>query len=267
MTGPARFFASSIGKKVVMALTGVVLFGFVIAHMIGNLQVFLGPTALNEYAEALRRLGPFLWLARIGLLVAVALHIWAAWSLTQMNRAARPVGYREKEHRESTFSSRTMRWSGVILLLFIVYHLMHLTFGNAHPDFVAGDVYHNFIVGFSRALVTGFYVVAMLALGLHLYHGVWSWLQSLGLNHPRYNHLRHAFATLVTVAVVAGNIAMPLAVLTGFIADPRPRDGGAVATVAPPGPVPRGAEFTSAKRAGGLGGATVAPPSAIEESR
>ena len=224
MSRPAKFFASSIGKKVVMAVTGVALFGFVIAHMLGNLQVFLGPTALNHYAEKLRELGPLLWAARIGLLVAAGLHIWAAWSLTQMNKAARPVGYREKEHRESTYSSRTMRWSGVLLLLFIVYHLLHLTFGSVHPDFVEGDVYHNFIVGFRPVLVTGFYVIAMLALGLHLYHGVWSFLQTLGLSHPRYNHLRHAFATLVTVAVVAGNIAMPVAVLTGFLADPRPPD-------------------------------------------
>ena len=110
--------------------------------------------------------------------------MWAAVSLTRMNRAARPVGYRAKEHRESTYASRTMRWSGVLLLLFVVYHLMHLTFGNAHPDFVAGDVYHNFVVGFRQALVTVFYVVAMLALGLHMYHGVWSFLQTLGLSHP-----------------------------------------------------------------------------------
>ena len=229
MNALRAFWSSTIGKKVVMALTGVVLFGFVIAHMLGNLQVFLGPTALNHYAEKLRELGPLLWAARIGLLVAVGLHIWAAWSLTQMNKAARPVGYREKEHRESTYSSRTMRWSGVLLLLFIVYHLLHLTFGSVHPDFVEGDVYHNFIVGFRPALVTGFYVLAMLALGLHLYHGVWSFLQTLGLSHPRYNHLRHAFATLVTVVVVAGNIAMPVAVLAGWIDDPRPRDPAAVA--------------------------------------
>ena len=227
--GSPGFFRSSIGKKVVMAASGAVLFGFVIAHMLGNLQVYLGPAVFNGYAEELRRLPALLWTVRLGLLAAVVLHIGSAWSLTRTSRAARPVGYRERENRESTYASRTMRWSGVLLLLFIVYHLMHLTFGNAHPDFVAGDVYHNFIVGFRPALVTGFYVIAMLALGLHLYHGVWSFLQTLGLSHPRYNHLRHAFATLVTVAVVAGNIAMPVAVLTGFLADPRPRDDSAVA--------------------------------------
>ena len=221
MTAAGRFFGSSIGKKVVMAVTGLALFGFVIAHMVGNLQVYLGPEALNAYAKALRDLGPLLWVARIGLLVAVVLHIWAAFTLTRMNRAARPVGYREKEHRESTYASRTMRWSGVLLALFIVYHLMHMTWGNAHPDFDhAGDVYHNFVVGFRPALVTGVYVVAMLFLGLHLYHGVWSLMQTLGLSHPRYNNLRHAFATLVAAVIVIGNISMPVAVLAGWVQEP-----------------------------------------------
>jgi succinate dehydrogenase cytochrome b subunit len=219
-----RFLASSIGKKVVMALTGFALFGFVVAHMLGNLQVYLGPAALNGYAESLRHLGALLWVARIGLLVAAALHVWAAYSLTMMNRAARPQGYRAKEHRESTYASRTMRWSGVFLLLFIVYHLMHMTWGNAHPDFVPGDVYHNFIVGFRQVLVSVVYIVAMLALGLHLYHGVWSFLQTLGLSHPRYNPLRHAFATFITAVVVLGNISMPVAVLAGWLEAPPVRE-------------------------------------------
>ena len=223
MTAAGRFLGSSIGKKVVMALTGLALVGFVVAHMLGNLQVYLGPAALNDYAEALRHYPALLWAARIGLLVAAALHVWASYSLTVMNRAARPEGYRATDHRESTYASRTMRWSGVFLLLFVVYHLMHMTWGNAHPDFVPGDVYHNFIVGFRQAAVTAVYVVAMLALGLHLYHAVWSSLQTLGLSHPRYNHLRHAFATLVTVVVVVGNISMPVAVLAGWLEAPPSR--------------------------------------------
>jgi succinate dehydrogenase / fumarate reductase cytochrome b subunit len=223
MTAAGRFLGSSIGKKVVMAVTGFALFGFVVAHMLGNLQVYLGPAALNAYAESLRHYPALLWAARIGLLVAAALHVWAAYSLTMMNRAARPRGYREKEYRESTYASRTMRWSGVLLLLFVVYHLMHMTWGNAHPDFIAGDVHHNFIVGFQQVLVTAFYVLAMLALGLHMYHGVWSFLQTLGLSHPRYNPLRHSFATLVTAVVVIGNISMPLAVLAGWLQEPPPR--------------------------------------------
>jgi succinate dehydrogenase / fumarate reductase cytochrome b subunit len=233
MTALGRFLGSSIGKKVVMAVTGLALFGFVIAHMLGNLQVYLGPSALNEYAETLRHYPTLLWAARIGLLVAVALHIWAAYSLTRMNVVARPEGYRAKEHRESTYASRTMRWSGVFLALFIVYHLMHMTWGNAHPNFIPGDVYHNFIVGFRQALVTVVYVLAMLALGLHLYHGVWSFMQTLGLSHPRYNNLRHAFATLITAVVVIGNISMPVAVLAGWLPEPAPRTVPSTASARP----------------------------------
>ena len=224
------FMRSSLGLKIVMALTGVILFGFVIGHMIGNLQVYLGPEAFNAYAASLRALGhgTLLWIARAGLLVAVLLHIWSAWRLTLINNAARAVGYREVERRESSYASRTMRWSGVIVLLFIVYHLMHFTLGvhAVHPQFVHGDAYHNFVTGFQNPLVSGFYVLAMLALGLHLYHGAWSFMQTLGLSHPRYDHLRYAFAGLVTLLILAGNISFPVAVLTGYVheqADPGTR--------------------------------------------
>jgi len=220
------FLRSSLGLKIVMALTGVVLFGFVVAHMIGNLQVYMGPEALNAYAVLLRALGhgAALWVARAVLLVSVVLHIWSAWRLTQMNNAARAVGYREKVYREATYASRTMRWSGILLLLFIVYHLMHFTFGvrAVHPRFVHGDVYHNFVTGFQNPLVSGFYILAMLALGLHLYHGAWSFMQTLGLSHPKYNHLWHAFASFITLVVVAGNISFPVAVLAGLLRDDVP---------------------------------------------
>jgi succinate dehydrogenase / fumarate reductase cytochrome b subunit len=220
------FLRSSLGLKIVMALTGVVLLGFVVAHMIGNLQVYMGPEALNAYAVLLRALGhgAALWVARAVLLVSVVLHIWSAWRLTQMNNAARAVGYREKVYREATYASRTMRWSGVLLLLFVVYHLMHFTFGvrAVHPRFVPGDVYHNFVTGFQNPLVSGFYILAMLALGLHLYHGAWSFMQTLGLSHPKYNHLRHAFASFITLVVVAGNISFPVAVLAGLLRDDVP---------------------------------------------
>jgi len=215
--GSPGFFRSSIGKKVVMAMSGVVLFGFVVAHMVGNLQVYLGPAALNGYALGLRKVPALLWAARLTLLVAAALHVWSAYSLTRVSQAARPVGYRARESRESTYASRTMRWSGVILLLFVVYHLMHFTWGNVHPRFVPGDVFHNFVTGFQSLAVSGFYIAAMVALGLHLYHGVWSMMQTVGLSHPRYDHLRHAFASFVAVVVVAGNISFPVAVLTGLI--------------------------------------------------
>lgn len=213
------FLSSSIGKKVVMAVTGLVLYGFVIAHMAGNLQVYLGPRAMNEYAESLRALlhGAGLWIARGGLLVSVVLHIWAATSLTLESWSARPVGYRRSERRESTYASRTMVLSGPILFFFILYHLAHFTTGQAHPNFIPGDVYHNFVVGFQSLPASVFYIVAMLFLGLHLYHGAWSMLQTLGLSHPRWNRLRFAAAALFTAAVVAGNISFPLAVLSGVL--------------------------------------------------
>ena len=219
MSAVSEFFGSSMGKKVVMAVTGIILFGFVVAHMVGNLQVYLGREVMNQYAVFLREVGhgAGLWVARLGLLAAAGLHIWAATSLTLINRSARPVGYREKQSLEATYAARTMRWSGVILLLFVAYHLAHFTFGNAHPDFRHGDVYHNFIVGFRQPLASAFYVAAMLCLGLHMYHGVWSMLQTLGLSHPRYNHIRHAFATFISAVVVVGNVSFPVAVLTGFL--------------------------------------------------
>jgi succinate dehydrogenase / fumarate reductase cytochrome b subunit len=213
------FLDATVGKKAVMAVTGLILFGFVVAHMSGNLLAYLGPEALNAYAVWLRELlhGAGLWIARAVLLLAVILHIWSAVSLTKDNRKARPVDYRQRHWVESTYASRTMVWSGPILALFIVYHLLHFTTGNLHPNFVEGDVYHNFVAGFRVIPVSAFYILAMLALGLHLYHGVWSMLQTLGLSHPRWNPLRKAFATAMTAIVVLGNISFPIAVLLGVI--------------------------------------------------
>jgi succinate dehydrogenase / fumarate reductase cytochrome b subunit len=224
MDAPLGFFASSIGKKVVMAVSGVVLFGYVVAHMLGNLQVYLGPAALNHYAESLRQVPALLWTARVTLLVAAIAHVWSAASLTRMNQRARPIGYRERDNRASTYASRTMRWSGVILLLFVVYHLLHLTFGarRVHPEFVRGDVYHNVVTGFEHPLVSAFYIAAMLALGLHMYHGVWSMMQTVGLSHPRYEPWRKRFAAAITAIVVAGNISFPVAVLSGFVRERPP---------------------------------------------
>jgi succinate dehydrogenase / fumarate reductase cytochrome b subunit len=219
MGGASGFLASTIGRKVVMAVTGLILFGFVLGHMLGNLQVYQGPEALNSYAKFLREVlhGAGLWIARIGLLVAAVLHIWAATSLTLANRAARPVGYRKWKPRESTYASRTMRWSGVIVLLFVIYHLLHFTTGTVHPDFVEGDVYHNFITGFRSVPASIVYIVAMLLLGLHLHHGLWSMLQTLGLSHPRWKKLAQGGAALFAAVIVIGNISFPLAVLFGFL--------------------------------------------------
>jgi succinate dehydrogenase / fumarate reductase, cytochrome b subunit len=213
------FLRSSIGRKIVMAVSGVMLFGFVLVHMIGNLQVYTGPTALDEYGVFLREIlhGTGIWIARGGLLLAAIAHVWAAWSLTRSNQKARPEGYRERQNRESTLSSRTMRWSGVFVLVFVVYHLLHFTIGTVHPDFVEGAVNHNFVTGLRVLWVAIFYMVATLLLGFHLYHGVWSMLQTVGLSHPRYDALRKRAAAAFAVIVVLGNLSFPLAVLTGVV--------------------------------------------------
>jgi succinate dehydrogenase / fumarate reductase cytochrome b subunit len=211
--------SSTIGRKAVMAVTGLVLYGFVVGHMLGNLQIYLGPEAINAYGEFLQHFlhGQGIWIARSVLLLAVALHIWAAVSLTLANWSARPLGYREWQAQESTYASRTMVWSGPLLAAFIVYHLAHFTLGSAHPDFVRGDVFRNMVVGFQNPFASAFYILAMLALGLHMYHGFWSMLQTLGLSHPRWNRVRRGLSLLLAGAVVAGNISIPLAVLTGRV--------------------------------------------------
>jgi len=219
----AGFFGSSVGKKIVMAVTGIILVGFVVVHMIGNLQLYLpahdGVYALDTYGTFLRTLlhGSGIWIARGVLLTAVALHIWAMVGLTLMNWAARPIGYQNQQYSASTISSRWMRVSGVVVLLFIIFHLLHLTIGNILPGFEHGKVFHNVVAGFQVPWVSGFYILAMLFFATHLHHGVWSMLQTLGLSHPRYNGLRNGLATLVTIVVIGGNISFPIAVLTGFV--------------------------------------------------
>jgi len=215
----ATFLRSSIGQKVVMAVTGLVLYGFVIGHMLGNLQIYLGPKAINAYGEFLREFlhGQGIWIARATLLLAVALHIWVAVVLTLSNWAARPRGYRMWEPRESTYASRTMVWSGPIIAAFVVYHLAHFTWGTAHPDFVQGDVFHNVVVGFQNRFVSAFYMLAMLALGLHMYHGFFSLLNTLGVGQARKPAVREATALALAAVVVAGNISIPVAVMTGLV--------------------------------------------------
>jgi len=200
-----------------MAASGLVLYGFVVAHMIGNLQVFMGAHAINAYGEFLHGFlhGQGLYLARAVLILAALLHVWAAVSLTLSNVTARAVGYREWQARESTYASRTMVWSGPLLLAFLIYHLAHFTTGAAHPEFVPGDVYRNVVVGFQNPFASAFYILAMLALGLHMYHGFWSMLQTLGLSHPRWNRVRRGVSAVLAFGVVAGNISIPLAVLLG----------------------------------------------------
>jgi len=200
-----------------MAASGLLLYGFVVMHMIGNLQVFLGAHAINAYGQFLHGFlhGQGLYLARAALILAALLHVWAAVVLTLSNLTARAVGYREWQARESTYASRTMVWSGPLLLAFLLYHLAHFTTGTAHPEFVPGDVYRNVVVGFQNPFASAFYILAMLALGLHMYHGFWSMLQTLGLSHPRWNRVRRGVSALLAFGVVAGNISIPLAVLLG----------------------------------------------------
>jgi len=219
MQDSTGFFGSQVGRKIVMAVTGIVFFGFVVGHMIGNLQLFLGPEALDSYAVFLRSFlhGTGIWITRGVLVTCVGLHIWAATVLTLESWKARPQGYRVQKWREATYASRTMVWSGPILALFVVYHLLHFTFGSVHSSFIPGAVYHNVVEGFRVLPVSLSYIAAMLCLGFHMWHGIWSMLQTLGLSHPRWNPLRLAFSIGVTVVVVAGNISMPVAVLAGFV--------------------------------------------------
>jgi succinate dehydrogenase / fumarate reductase cytochrome b subunit len=218
-------YRSALGKKYVMAITGIVWMGYVLAHMVGNLKAFLGPEDLDHYAEFLRELlVPIfprtltLWLMRLGLIAAILLHIHAATTLTIMNRRARPVRY--QSHRDyvvATFASRTMRYTGVLVLLFLFVHLGDLTWGWFNPDFVRGEVYRNMDASLSRWWMNLFYIVANLALFLHLWHGGWSLFQSLGWNNPRFNQARRWFALGFAGVVLAGNIALCVGVLSGVI--------------------------------------------------
>ncbi len=204
-----------------MAVTGVIGFGFVIGHLLGNLQYYLGPEVLNEYSAALRRNPGLLLIARLTLLGAVLAHIIAAVQLTVQNSSARPQGYRDWTPRKSTYAARTMKYSGPILGLFIVYHLLHLTLGAVHPNFKHGpgdvpDTYHNVVAGFSSIPVSLSYIAAMAFLGFHMSHGIWSMFQSMGWNHPRYMPVIRALAVTIAVLIVLGNISIPISVLLGF---------------------------------------------------
>jgi succinate dehydrogenase / fumarate reductase cytochrome b subunit len=212
-----RFLSSSIGLKIVTALTGVVLSLFVLGHMVGNLQVFQGAESINDYSRLLHREPALLWTARLVLLAAVGLHIWSYLALTRLNMAARATGYRLTTRRESSFASRAMRLTGPLLLAFIVYHILHLTTGTVHPDYHEGDVYENLVSGLSVVWVSVFYLLAMAALAFHLWHGVWSLFQTLGSSQPRYHSLGRRFATVFTLLVALGFAVVPMGVLAGFI--------------------------------------------------
>lgn len=218
-TGTLPFWQTTIGKKAIMAVTGFILFGFVVAHLLGNLQVFISPEQINHYAASLRAVPLLLWGARVILMLAVILHIWSSFELWRLQRAARPVPYVKKANRHSTYASRTMMWSGPIILAFVIFHLLHFTFGVVHPGgpFVEGNVYDNVVTGFQFWPVSLFYIIAMVLLCLHLYHGLWSMFQSLGFSHPVYTPWLKLFAKIVAILIAAGNISIPVAVLAGFL--------------------------------------------------
>jgi succinate dehydrogenase / fumarate reductase cytochrome b subunit len=211
------FYSTTVGKKLVMAVTGLILAVFVLGHMAGNLQIYQGPEKLNHYAQLLRVSMPLLWTVRLILLVSVVLHIVAAVQVTLQNWRSRPQKYAVSAYQEADIASRTMIWGGLVVAAFVVYHLLHLTFGTAHGDFKPGDVYHNVVSGFQVPLVSLFYILANLFLALHLYHGMWSWFQTLGFSHPKYNRARRVFATVYAVVIAVGNISIPVSVLAGWV--------------------------------------------------
>jgi succinate dehydrogenase / fumarate reductase cytochrome b subunit len=220
-------YRSSIGKKALMAVSGLLLAGFVVAHMLGNLKMFQGAEAMDAYAVFLRELGypvlpeyGLLWIARLALLGAVGVHAVAAFQLWQQSRKARPTGYRKEDSQVFSYASRTMRWGGVIVLLFIVYHILHFTTGTVHPDFEYGTVYANVVVGFQNPLVAGFYLVAVGALALHLYHGIWSVFATLGVQNPKVERLRRPLAAGIALFLFVGYATVPVGVVAGVLTLP-----------------------------------------------
>ncbi len=223
-------YATAVGKKYAMAISGIALMGFVLFHMIGNLKMYFGAADLNEYAEFLKKLlyplapkESVLWILRLGLIGMLVLHLHAAWSLTMLNRRARPVRYQSaRDYQEASLASRSMRLSGIVVLAFIVWHLLDLTFGvvntvGADGEFVRAEVYANVVRSFERWPVALFYVVANLLLGLHLFHGVWSLFQSMGWNNPRFNKWRRQIAAGIATIVVVGNVSFPVAAMAGIV--------------------------------------------------
>lgn len=213
-----NFWKSQIGKKVIMAVTGLIGVGFVVGHMLGNLQMFQGPEKMNAYAQFLHDLGGLLWIARAVLLGAVVLHVVAAVQLTRQKQAARPVGYAKgTQWAVSTFASRSIRWGGALLLFFIVFHLAHFTWRVVFPGYSSTNIYGNVVAGFSKWYVSLFYLVTMAALFLHLYHGVWSSPRTLGAVQPSRNPLARRVAPVIAILVYLGFSAIPAAVLLGVI--------------------------------------------------
>jgi succinate dehydrogenase / fumarate reductase, cytochrome b subunit len=224
LIGILALYRSTIGMKVAMAATGAILYGFVLLHMWGNLKVYLGREYFNHYAEFLREVGaPFfgheqvLWLLRLVLVAGVILHFYSAAVLTLRDRASRPVGYAVKKDQATSFASRTMIWGGIIVALFVAYHLLDLTTGTLNPNFKQGDPYNNLIASFRVVPVAVFYMLAVAALGVHLFHGVWSMFQTIGWNGPRIDRIWRALAVITAFLFVVGNDSIPVSILAGLV--------------------------------------------------
>jgi succinate dehydrogenase / fumarate reductase cytochrome b subunit len=220
------YYRTTVGKKVVMAVTGILLFLFVLGHMAGNLQIFIGKDQLNAYAAALhsQSFAPILWTVRVVMGLSLILHVVASIQLTVHSWNSRPQKYAKIRYREANIAARTMILSGPIIAFFLIYHILQLTTGNIQPsgEFAlqasgAPDAYTNVVAGFQVWWVSLGYIVAVILLGFHFYHGLWSWTQTLGWDHPKWNGLRRGLATFFCVAIVIGDIAIPLAVLAGWI--------------------------------------------------
>ncbi|HET9464385.1 MAG TPA: succinate dehydrogenase cytochrome b subunit [Gemmatimonadales bacterium] len=209
---------SSVGKKVIMAVTGLIWVAYLITHMLANLLVFQGPGQINAYSAFLHGTGGALWAARLVLIVALVLHVIAAVQLAGRRQDARPVGYAGGyEPQVSTLAARTLRWGGALILLFLVYHILHFTVGTAHPNFADGNPYHNVVTGFTDPVVVTLYLVIMAFVGLHLYHGVWSSGRSLGVSSPSPRPLRRSAALILALLIWLGFSVIPLAVYAGVV--------------------------------------------------
>lgn len=215
-----RFYQASIGKKAVMAVTAVVLFGYVIGHLAGNMQVYLGAEQMDRYAAFLHSMPVLLWGVRALLLVCVVLHIMASIQLTILKQQARPIGYVKKDAIGSNIASRSMIWSGAMIAAFVIYHLLDLTAGVANTaQYQELHAYENLVYSFQRLPVSVFYIIAMVLLGMHLYHGIWSMFQTLGFSHPRYTPLIKRASAVVAILTTAGFISIPIAVMTGVVGE------------------------------------------------
>jgi succinate dehydrogenase / fumarate reductase cytochrome b subunit len=218
---------SSIARKIVVAITGLALLLFVVGHLLGNLQVFLGQEAINSYAEKLASLGPLLWVVRLGLLAVAVVHVWLTLGLAAENRSARPQRYQVAGRVQTTATARTMTWTGLVILAFVLFHLAHLTWRLTHPEYndwqdALGrpDVYRMMVAAFQEPLLAGLYMLAVALLGMHLIHGASSFFQSMGWNHPRYRGLTLALGPVLGALLALGYLSIPAAILLGIVTLP-----------------------------------------------